>query len=206
MATALKDIPFTAPVMAGATSGGGTAYYLDTADTITGCGGSIIQYMGCEGWKFLGTAARADTADSADTAREIGGSGGTLSYDDISASLGRIVLSCTSYYFNGGLMDDNNSLSFSDIYNNIGRIENNNGAYYFNGGLTDGCSSLLSFGAISSKLSPISSGSSGTSFDGALTCNGYTLLDYNGGTVMSIGGSTYMLSVDSNGFVKATLY
>lgn len=178
MATALKDIPFTTPVMAGVTgSGGGTTYSLGIGDSIDWSDGgaihTLISYQGCGGWYFFGTA---DKAGSAEDALAISDGSSSLSYFDISTKLDRIVDGNGGFYFIGGLQDPNND------------------------------STKLSYDEIYSRLSPISTGS-GTYFDGALTCNGSLILGLSdgGGTVMHIGGSDYTLSVDSNGFVKATL-
>lgn len=179
MATALKDISFTKPVISGETNyKGGTTYNLGSSDTIVAgiTSGSItlIEYgSGC-GWWFNG---HATSAGSAFAIIEYGGCG-SLSYTAIAPKLDCInVGSGVFNYFYGGLTNGGSILNFYDIYDKLG---------------------VITYG-----------GSDGTIFDGGLSCGGNTTLRFDGSSsyytpVIRIGGSDYSLSVDSNGFVKAT--
>ena len=213
MATALKDISFTTPVMSGGMSyKGGTTYYLGLADTIDAdfSGGSItlIEYgSGC-GWLFNGHATSADQA----WAVSEGPGGSNLTYSAIAPKLDCITVgSGVVNYFLGGLTNGGSSLDFFEIYDKLHCITAGSGANnYFLGGLTNGGSSL-DFFEIYDRIGIISyGGSEGALFDGGLSCSGTPVLKFTGGgssatPLIRIGVSDYSLSVDDNGFVKATV-
>lgn len=185
MATALKNIPFTTPAMAGETNYmGGTTYYLGFNDTIdadfTGGSGTLIGYASGCGWHFNGHATSANSA--LEIVEYVGGC--SLSYSAIASKLLCITTGTgADNYFYGGLTDCIHALSFSEMYNKLSIIS------------YDGGSSTIPF------------------FQGGLqssTHNGYITLDFlDGGCgyftpIMRIGSLGYSLSVDANGFVTAT--
>lgn len=191
MATALKNIQFNKPVMMGETNDqSGTSYHLNYGDkVIGGCSNTtIIEYDSqTDVWKFFGCAEFANFANSI-----IGESGEPLSYFDIANKLDSIYYSGSNeYYFIGGLTDGGDaSLGFYEIYGKLNVIygDTSGGDYYFSGGLIGGCGNSLTFDYIYDRLVLLGEASGNYFFNGGLTIN----------------GTNYVLSVDSNGFVKAT--